>query len=267
MGSMVGLWLVLRSASGAIVDDAAISKALEEYARGATYAFPMPAANDRARLVEGKVLKQRLKSDEGDLAIGMIVSDEPLRDLWLGSLDPDFDIVKNVRTYIFPTPPDAVTRWYGLVDLPRPFSDRHFLITTVLNKAIAVSSGGRIWERAWRLEPDGVGTILPLVAAGHVEGVTTAMLEKAIYTPVNRGSWFFVQLDETHVLVGYTCATVIGGDIPDGLVTQHVLAGLDELLTTVVARAREMDTHYAGAHPLLVGGDGNPIALATAPRP
>ena len=71
-----------------------------------------------------------------------------------------------------------------------------------------------------------------------------------------------MQLDPAHVLMGYTCATVIGGDIPDGLVTQHVLAGLDELLTTVVARARQMDEHYRGGHPLLLGGDGNPIAVA-----
>src|SRR5215203_2585621 len=101
---MVGLWLLLGSTSGADVDDGRIAAALEEYARGATYNFPMPAANERARLVGGKILKQRLKNEEGDLAIGMIVSDEPLRDLWLGSLDPDFDIVKNVRSYIFPPP-------------------------------------------------------------------------------------------------------------------------------------------------------------------
>ncbi len=259
---MVVLISLSVGAARAAVDDARIDAALEEYAKGATYAFPMPPANERARLVEGKVLKQRLKNDDGDVAIGMIVSDQPMRDLWLGSLDPDFDIVKNVRTYVFPTPPDAVTRWYGLVDLPFPFNDRHFLITTVLNKAIAASSGGRIWERAWHLEPDGVATMTPLVAAGKVEGVTTAMFDKAIYTPVNRGSWFFVQLDPTHVLMGYTCATVIGGDIPEGLVTQHVLAGLDELLTTVVTRARQMNEHYRGTHPRLVGGNGEPIALA-----
>src|SRR6188508_2554853 len=107
---MVGLWLLLRSASGAVIDDARIDAALREYAKGATYTFPMPPANERARLVEGKVLKQRLKNDDGDVAIGMLVSDEPMRELWLGSLDPDFDIVKNLRTYNLPTPPDAVTR-------------------------------------------------------------------------------------------------------------------------------------------------------------
>src|SRR5436190_3267796 len=172
---MVGLWLLLGSASGAEVDDGQIAAALDEYARSATYKFPMPTANERARLVEGKILKQRLKDDEGDLAIGMFVSDEPLRDLWLGSLDPDFDIVKNLHSYIFPPPPGATTRWYGLVDLPFPFADRHFLITTVVNKAIAATSGGRIWERAWHLEPDGVATMAPLVAAGKVHGVDTAL--------------------------------------------------------------------------------------------
>ena len=53
---MVALLLLLRSASGAIVDDASIDAALEAYAKGATYTFPMPPANERARLVEGKVL-------------------------------------------------------------------------------------------------------------------------------------------------------------------------------------------------------------------
>ena len=256
---LVSLWV---GATHAAVDDATIVKALEAYEAGATYKFAMPPERERARLVEGKVLKQRFKNEQGDLALGMIVSSEPLRDLWLGSLDPDFDIVRNVRSYILPTPPDAVTRWYGLVDLPFPFVDRHFLITTVLNKAIAASSAGRIWERAWHLEPDGVATMTPFVAAGKVAGVDTAAFEKAIYTPVNYGAWFFVRLDERDTLVGYSCATVVGGDIPEGLVTQHVLSGLDELLRTVVARAKEMPKHYRDAHPLLVGGDGAPLPLA-----
>jgi hypothetical protein len=259
---MVVWFSLLIGAARAEIDDPTIVRALEEYLAGATYTFPMPPPQERARLLEGKVLKQRIKNADGDLALGMIVSDAPLRDLWLGSLDPDFDIVRNVRMHIFPPPPDAVTRWYGLVDLPFPFIDRHFLITTVLNKAIAASSGARIWERAWHLEPDGVKTMAPLVAAGKVRGVDTAAFEKAIYTPVNRGSWFFVRLDETRVLTGYSCATVVGGDIPDGLVTQHVLAGLDELLRTVVTRAREMPKHYRAPHDLLVGGDGAAIPLA-----
>jgi hypothetical protein len=88
------------------------------------------------------------------------------------------------------------------------------------------------------------------------------MFDKAIYTPVNYGSWFFVRLDERNTLVGYTAATVVGGDIPEGLVTQHVLSGLDELLHTVVDRAKVMPQHYRGAHPRLLGGDGVPIAPA-----
>jgi hypothetical protein len=259
---MVVLVSLLMGAARAEIDDAAIVKALEEYLQGSRSPFPMPPAHERARLLEGKVLKERIKAQEGDLAVGMIVSTEPLRSLWLGSLDPHFDNVKNVRTYMFPPPPDAVTRWYGLVDLPRPFNDRHFLITTVLNTAVAHASGGKIWERTWNLEADGVATMAPIVAQGKVEGVDAPTFERAIYTPLNHGSWFFVQLDATHVLMGYSCATVIGGDIPDGLVTQHVLAGLDELLSKVVSRAREIGQHYKGNHPVLVGGDGVPIAPA-----
>jgi hypothetical protein len=257
------IWLLVGLARGAEIDDATIVKALETYLASSRSPFPMPPPNERARLLEGKVLKQRIKRDEGDLALGLTVSTEPLRDLWLGSLDPHFDNVKNVRTYMFTPPHDAVTRWYGLVDLPRPFNDRHFLITTVLNRAMAEQSGGRIWERTWNLEADGVATMAPIVAAGKVEGVDVAAFEKAIYTPVNHGSWFFVQLDPAHVLVGYSCATVIGGDIPDGLVTQHVLAGLDELLTKVVSRAETIHEHYKTGHAPLVGGDGLPIAPAS----
>ena len=259
---MVVLVSLLVGAAHAEIDDAAIVNALEEYLAASRSPFPMPPDHERKRLLEGKVLKERIKESDGDLAVGMIVSTEPLRDLWLGSLDPHFDNVKNVRSYMFATPPDAVTRWYGLVDLPRPFTDRHFLITTVLNKAVAESSGGRIWERTWNLEADGVATMAPIVAAGKVEGVDAAAFDKAIYTPVNHGSWFFVQLDPTHVLVGYSCATVIGGDIPDGLVTQHVLAGLDELLNKVVSRARTIDEHYKGDHPILIGGAGLPLPPA-----
>jgi hypothetical protein len=61
---MVGLWLLLRSASGAMVDDAQIDAALAEYARARRTRSRCRRANERARLVEGKVLKQRLKNDE-----------------------------------------------------------------------------------------------------------------------------------------------------------------------------------------------------------
>jgi hypothetical protein len=259
---MVVLVSLLVGAAHAEIDDATIVKALEEYLQASRSPFPMPPEHERARLLEGKVLKERIKDAKGDLAVGMILSEEPLRDLWLGSLDPHFDNVKNVRSYLFTPPPDAVTRWYGLVDLPFPFNDRHFLITTVLNKAMAEATAGRIWERTWNVDPDGVAVMEPIVAAGKVEGVDSHTFARAIYTPVNHGSWFLVQLDATRVLLGYSCATVIGGDIPDGLVTQHVLAGLDELLTKVVSRAGTIAEHYKTGHDLLVGGDGIPIPPA-----
>jgi hypothetical protein len=243
------------------IDDAAIVEAIEAYKKGSTFPFPMPDVEQRARLLEGKILKVRLKEEAGDRALGMAVSTLPMAHLWIASMDPDFTTVSNVHGLMLEPPPEAMHRWYGFVDLPRPFADRHFLLTTTPNRTMAGMSNGTMWERSWRLEPDGVAIMAPLVAAGKVEGVDVKAFERAIYTPVNYGSWMMVQLDPEHVLIGYSVATVVGGDIPEGLVTQHVLMGLDELMGTVLERASQMVEHYRGAHTVLLGGDGKPIPV------
>lgn len=93
--------------------------------------------------------------------------------------------------------------------------------------------------------------------AGNLKDLERSDLEACIVTPVNFGAWFYIDLGDGKSLLGYHAATVVGGNIPDSLVTRFVLAGLDELLGGVETRAREVVAgHYVEGHEPLRGGDG-----------
>ena len=101
----------------------------------------------------------------------------------------------------------------------------------------------------------------PAIGAGRVPGITTEMMDSAIYTPRNEGAWFFMALGD-HTLFGYHATTVVGGDIPEGLFSQVVYSGLDSLLKDLATRAEEtVPAHYVKGHELLPGGDGRNIPL------
>lgn len=254
-----------RSAWASVDEDARLKHILEEWQRHTALAVPLPGRAERKTLLDGKLLKTRLppRQDAPDGAMFMVVTESSAVDLWLGSADGDHlgDGDSELVSFDLPKRGDEMFRWYGFVDLPMPFSDRHFLIRTRINPALSQSTGGRIWERTWTLERDGAETMRPRVARGEVAGVPLERFEAAIYVPANIGGWMTADLGDGRGLLAYHASTSLGGDIPDRLVNRTVYWTLGRIAESVKGLAARMPTHYSAGHPPILGGDGTVVPL------
>lgn len=218
--------------------------------------IPMPSVSQRSRLFSGEVVKMRIPGKPGapDGAMVLRATELSREALWLGSADSHGEERRLVAHHL-PLRGDEMLRWYGLVDLPRPFADRHFLIRTVINTRLS-SAEPTMWERTWSLEPDGEATMRAEVVRGAVTGVTVDGFDAALFTPSNSGGWLFLGLPDGRTLFGYHAVTSMGGDIPDGLVSRYAFWGLDEIVRTVFERASHIESHYTAGHKPIRGGDG-----------
>lgn len=228
---------------------------------------PMPSVKDRAHLLSGKVLKSWLpprgKAPVG--AMAMLVTDKSQADMWLGSADgehlSDQSEEAKLTAHHLPKKGDEMFRWYGFVDLPSPFTDRHFLIRTTVNSRLAEVTDGTCWERTWTLEPDGAKTMRPIVAAGEVAGLDVARFDSAIYVPANLGGWVSLQLPNGQTLFCYHASTSLGGEIPDKLVNRMVMLTLGKIMDEVVRSAQKMRTHYVQGHTPIKSGTGGVVPV------
>jgi len=179
--------------------------------------------------------------------------------LWVASLDPHLTV-----------DPDLIEKklaehngreiWYGYYKLPYPFSDRHWVIESWNNLALAKATNGASWEHAWQLAPGQESTVFSAVREGAVEGVDAAAVDSAVKTPHNHGAWLVIRLENGKSLLGYHATSTVGGSVPDWIVLQLVHGKLDALLKRVNDRCTTVvPEHYDAAHPHLEGGDGVPL--------
>ena len=263
--SGVLLWLLtlLQPVAAGELSAAVIREKMSAYAPHASH--PLPALTDEQlrRLLDGRVIKMRLPSEgeAPDGAMAMVISELSRVELWLGSMDAEhFGTDESLTIHHLPLQAGELFRWYGFVDLPAPVADRHFLIRTTINPSLPAASENTMWERSWALEPGFVDTMRPAVAAGEVAGLELKAYEAAVAVPVNFGAWIFIDLPDGRTLFGYHCATSLGGEIPDRLVTRYVFWGLEGLIARIIKSAQAMPTHYGAAHAPMTGGDGKPVA-------
>jgi hypothetical protein len=242
--------------------DAQLVASFREFQRHAHHPVPMPSPGHRAKLLAGKIVKMRLPSKEGEPvgAMALVISTLSKEEIWLGTADDEhMGEHEELITHHLPLLGDEMFRWYGYVDLPRPISDRHFLIQTTVDTAAERATDGRIWTRHWELEPGGEATMRKIVATGAVKGVDAERFEDAVWVPANQGAWIFVELPDDRTLFGYTTAASLGGNFPDNLVNRYVYWGLERVMDNVLAHAAKARTHYTGSHSPITGGNGKPI--------
>jgi len=242
----------------------ALAAAIAEYDRGAQLPLPRLTDAQRTSLIRGEVVRV-LDQPGGDpneprRATGLRVIPAPRDVVWVACQDPHYvqsGEVTEVRVEF--APPDR-SRWYGLLDLPRPFADRHWLVDVTNNHSLAASSSNRAWEHPWRLRAGGEAELGPLVAAGRLAKIPPEQVAEAVWTPVNHGAWLVIALDPEHTLLGYHATSVVGGAIPEGLITRFVHATLGGMLEAVAERAvHKVRAHYVAGHKAVIGGDGRPV--------
>lgn len=243
----------------------ALAAAMAEYDRSAQLPLPRLTDAQRTALIRGEVVRVLDQPggdpDEPRRATGLRVIPVPRDVAWVACQDPHYvqsNEVTEVRVEF--APPDR-SRWYGLLDLPRPFADRHWLVDVTNNHGLAERTGNRAWEHPWRLRVGGEAELSGLVAAGRLAKIPPEAVAEAVWTPVNHGAWLVIALDPEHTLLGYHATSVVGGAIPEGLITRFVHATLGGMLEAVAERAlHKVRAHYVAGHKAVIGGDGRPVA-------
>jgi hypothetical protein len=245
--------------SAAAVTDDVLADTLRRFNDVATSPLPELTDAQRAELLSGEVLKLLVPQPDGTLrVVGLILTDQPRQRMWLSTQDQHFSGDQAIEAPIHVEANRA--SWYAMLDLPRPFKDRHWVIDIWDNVALARSHDGAFWEHPWRLNPDGVVLARPLVERGEVAGLDLAAFDDAVYTPVNHGALVFIALPDDHSLMAYDVTSVVGGGIPDRLVAEFVRAGMERSLRAVEKRAREViSSHYRADHVPVIGADGRPV--------
>jgi len=227
----------------------------------AAYPLPPLSPSELKALADGEVFKtiDRPGGDERRRAIGMLVVPTRQADLWVACQDPHFTATEELTELrLSRDPSTGRASWYGHADLPSPFHDRHWVVDVWNNHALAAATDGAMWEHPWRLDLGGVARVRGRVSAGEVGQVEVSAFDESIETPVNEGAWIAIDLPGDRALVAYHATTVVGGSIPDGLMSRFVLLGMDKMLRGVARRAIEVvPTHYVGGHePIPAGGPG-----------
>jgi len=257
------LWILLTSLLCQAATPDELQGVVTDYNRHAVMAIPGLDLAAAQSLLEGEVVRMLFQAEDPNqpsAAVAFFLSPVPRDALWIAAQDPHAEVDPGLTEKMFRSLGDDHAVWYGYWDLPRPVRDRQWVVESNNTHSLAHAMGDRGWEHTWQLVEAGLVEVRPLVARGEVPGVSLIGLESAIYTPINRGSWFMFELGDGQTLFGYQATTVVGGAIPTWLVTRLVMSRLETVLRHLEARAREWSPgHYTADHPPVFGGDGAPI--------
>jgi len=258
----LGLTLSIPAYSKAPVDTAQIASRLAQFNQYAKYPVPALDSAQLQRLTEGKIVKIRERPSVADApqrVIGFILVDEPRAKLWLAARDPHFSSLDSfTEVALSPTDQQKVL-WYQFFDVPKPFSDRHWLITVEDNHVMAKETNGVSWEHPWDLTSDGLSQVHQAVNNGGLPGIDKKLVERAIYVTVNNGAWIAIELPEDRTLLGFHATSVIGGRVPDRLVADYAMWSLGSALSRIAERSASVYEHYDSTHERVLGGDGVPL--------
>ena len=266
-GVATGAALQPQVARAAALTDADLMRVLGQWKNNAALPVPMLTQKERATLLSGKIMKRWL-GPRGDAPVGamaMVIADYSQAEVWLGSAEGSHMSGESVEdkhiVYNLPKIGNEMFYWYGYVRLPMPFSNRHFVLRTLVNTGLSDATGGVCWERTWTLQKDGVATVRPFVEAGKIKGLTLEQFDKAIYLPANMGGWLALQLPNGQTLFGYHASSSLGGEIPDKLVNRYVMLTLGDIVDEVIRNASGVRAHYVGSHKPVQSGAGGFVPL------
>lgn len=206
------------------------------------------SVRDQQNLGAGKTLIKVLKApreaqaEHGDSfgVLAMKIVEAPRLLVWLAMIADSNELDGRFTRAVLSDVPGGSKVRYQHLNLPWPFSDRHWVIQVENYVDIAKASEGRIWERRWQLHARGRELIDAAYADGDIVGLTPQVLDHSIYLPTNRGSWTVLDLAQNRTLVAAFVDMRLGGLIPDGLVRGYIKRELRDgftLLDKVIERA------------------------------
>jgi hypothetical protein len=201
---------------------------------------------DWATLAGAGVVRQVVHRDGADMAVGAIWTAASQAAAWISTFDGWHRSLSGdaTNTTKLPGCTDMRRLVHTHLDLPWPMSDRQWVVDNRPNTALWSATEGRVWERAWEVAP---------------ATLATAPVAGALWVDTNQGAWQFIEA-EGGTLVLFGVRSSMGGVIPDSLTVQWSRQTLGEALRRLDDFATTMAAHYVGAHEVIWGPMGAPIA-------
>jgi len=238
-----------------------IQQALRDFDAHAVLPLPVLADSDLDHLAQGDMVKVLDHHPDGPAsAIGVQVLPLDRKAVWISVEDPHFTSESSLTEALVSRSGPDKARWFGYLNLPRPFNDRDWVIDVWNAHSVAAATAGAAWEHPWRVVPDGMDTVRSMVDDGRVAELTGDDLDHAVFTPINEGAWVAISLPGGQTLLAYHVRFDVGGSIPDGLMSRYVLSSFPRIFRDIEERARtEVHGHYTTGHAPIYGGDGTAL--------
>ena len=121
-------------------------------------------------------------------ATGLLLSTASRNQLWVSCQDMHFQQQESTTELrVSLSPPDKAA-WYGYLDLPWPFDDRHWVVDVYNNHSLAKATGGKAWEHPWTLVPEAraESVMTPIIDQGKVKASTWISIICYLYTGQSR---------------------------------------------------------------------------------
>lgn len=207
---------------------------------------PAPAPAVLAEVARGKVGRVSLPG-KGLAAYGVLPISRALAWLTLTDDHLDDDVAELTEVLLDGrwTTPKVI---YQRIDLPWPFADRHYVLVSENNPALAAAG---VWERAWHVDNTRLPGARPLTDAAAFDAATPL--------PDNRGSWLLVPIDPGHTLAVYQAWTDLGGAIPADAAQGWARASVDDLYASLLKHSAAVAARCA-AGCAATGPDGSALS-------
>lgn len=237
------------------MDLAALTAAWEQVAAAVATEARWPPSGVPAALpsvAAGKVVKVR--SDTGVAGVGLLAASREAA--WLAVTDDHpVDAVSGLTQVALRGAWGSDKLLYQRLDLPWPFQDRHWVLQSETNRALAGASAA--WERAWRNAPESLPAARARTDAAGFDG--------ALGVVVNDGAWLLVPVGPSATLGVYQARVDLGGSLPEGAADTWSAATLDALFRSTTRNAASMARRYGPGCSPQPGGDGRPIPCFDVP--
>ncbi|MFT4975703.1 MAG: hypothetical protein ACI8S6_001590 [Myxococcota bacterium] len=250
--------LLLSSLAHALAP-ADVNPTIAAFNAGSVFDIPELSDSQRDRLLRGDVVRLLHPVEDGNYqVVGLLLVPLPKRQVWIAGQDPHFTSSAAVEKRL--TKSGDTAMWYGFLDLPMGFSDRHWVVDVWNNHDLAAASDNKMWEHPWRLRPGGLDMARPYVERGEVGSLTVEQLDGAIFTPYNQGALGFVAVSDEETLLIYHATSAVGGNIPERLMAEFARSTINSFLKKIAKTASDtVTTHYTVSHVVMLGGDGQPV--------
>ncbi len=267
--SVVALALMAQVAVGQTADfDVGGALSLYNSAASASTELMLPGERDRLKLQRGDVvsMRQTMQFEAGvevqRVSAYVVVPAERTR-VWVATLGSGERHASRLTEISISSDGEGGALWYQHLNLPWPFADRHWVIRTEKNLALAEETDDLVWEHRWALATNSTDHARELLQSVGTNAISSSDFDRSLYLTINKGGWVMMPLAADHTLVCVYATAELGGRMPDGIVARMTRKQLEKSLGDLGRRAGQAEVAFANSG-VLHTGSGEIIQSLTA---